>query len=118
MANSSNYRLLMEAELSTKNVDARIAELKKGTVLLLHFEADKSDIQKLDGILNDLKTKGNTIGKIKLFEDDKGGINKAVIEYKNKLGQIEKITRDINTGVTHTKERYIDIAKVEQQVVT
>jgi len=104
----SQYKLLIEGELSTKNVQAKIDALNKKTRLTLNFVWDKTDLAKLQNQLAELTAKGNTIGKIKLFENDKGGINRAVIEYTNQMGQVEKITRDINTNVKITKERQID----------
>jgi len=116
MAGANNYKLLIEGELSTKNIELRILELQKKTKLILNFELNQNDIQKLNGILDKLRGGGNTIGKIKLFEDDAGGISKALIEYKNQAGQIEKTTKSINSEVIHTKERYIELAKIEAQI--
>ena len=111
MAGNNNYKLLIEGELSTKNVQATISAFQKKATIFFNLDLNSTSVQKLNKILDDLKAKGNTIGKIKLFENDKGGINSAIIEYKNQAGQVEKITRSINSGVKITKERYVDVAK-------
>jgi hypothetical protein len=115
MAGTSNYKLLIEGQLTTEKIQLRLEELRKQTKLILNFEVDQKDMGKVNEILESIRSKGGTIGKIKLFEDDKGGVSKAIIEYKNEAGQIEKITRDINTGVKVTKERYVDLARVESE---
>lgn len=115
MAGANAYKLLLEGELLTKSIDVKIASLQKKKIIL-DFQLDQKGVDKFNKIIDDLKSKGNTIAKIKLFEDDKGGINKAVIEYKNEAGQIEKITRTIDSTVKATKERYVDLAKVESEL--
>lgn len=110
------YRLLIEGELSTDKIQAKIKSLEKSMTLQYRIEADDFSFKKLKSKLDQLNKEGNALGKIKIFEDDNGKINKAVIEYKNQLGQVEKITTSIDKNVKTTRERYIDYNKVLSQI--
>lgn len=104
----NNYKLLIEGELSTDKIQAKIDALNKKTRLTLNFAFSDTDLGKLQKKLNDIVAKGNTLGKIKLFENDKGGVNKAIVEYTNQMGQVEKRTVSINRNIAVTKTRQID----------
>jgi len=102
------YRMLIEGELTTDKIQAKIDALNRKTKLTLSFAFSETDLGKLQKKLNDIVAKGNTLGKIKLFENDKGGVNKAFVEYTNQAGQIEKRWVSINRNIAVTKTRQID----------
>lgn len=102
------YRLLIEGELSTDKIQAKIDALNRKTRLTLSFAFSDTDLGKLQKKLNDIVAKGNTLGKIKLFENDKGGVNKAIVEYTNQMGQVERRVVSINKNLAYTKTRQID----------
>ena len=113
---SNNYRMLIEAQLDPKKVQSQVMALQNKTKLVLNFQLNTNDLKKLQGELDKLRNAGNQIGKVKLTEDSFGGISKAVIEYKNGLGQVERVTKSIGQTVGETKTRYVDMAKVAREL--
>lgn len=113
MGSGNNYRLIIEGELSTEKIEAKIKSLNKKVVLDFGLE-DKS-IGKLQEKINKIIEAGGKLSKIKLFEDDSGKVSKAVIDYTNALGQAEQRTEEINKNVKETHTRVVDLNKVEQE---
>jgi len=116
MANT-NYKLLIQAQLDPTKIQASIDAIQAKSKLSLNFQLNQNDLSKLQAELGKLEEAGNKISKIRLFESDSGGINKAVIDYTDKLGNALKTTKDINTQVKVTKQHTIDLAKNEQDVL-
>lgn len=105
----NNYKLLIEGQLSTDKIEATIKSLQNK--VKLNFQLDDNSLRELEKRLANITGAGGKVGKIKLFEDDAGRINKAIVEYTNSLGQVERRTEVINEKVKSTHTRYIDINK-------
>lgn len=114
----NNYKLLIEAQLDPAKIDAQIKALSDKSVMIIKTQFDKSDFSKFEGELAKIAGEvGNKIGKISLFKNDSGGINKAVVEYTDALGNAVKQTIAINQNVKSTQVYTQNLAKDEAGVV-
>src|SRR5690349_7591247 len=100
---ANNYKLLLEAQLDPKKVEAQIKALSDKSVMLIKTQFNQSDFKKFEGELAKIAGEfGNKIGKISLFGDKSGGINKAMVEYTDALGNAVKENILINKEVKST----------------
>ncbi len=114
---NSNYKLILEATIDPSKISATIKAIQDKNKLVLNVGLKQGDLGKLEGVLGKIEQAGNKISKLKLFESDAGGINKAVIEYTDKLGNALKTTKLINSEIIATKQHTIDLAKNEEAVL-
>jgi TP901 family phage tail tape measure protein len=114
---TSAYKILMEAKLRTDSIEAQLKAISAKSVFLLRAQFADGDFKKLDEKIQGLMQKGNQIGKISIFGDDKGGINKAILQYTDALGKSVQQTVKINSEVKITQKYVDDIAKREQEIV-
>lgn len=116
MASGSNYKLLIEAQLDPSKVQSQIQALSSKSVLLIQTQFNQADFTKFQDELNRIKEVASSIGKITLFGDQQGGINKAVVEYQDALGNTAKEFITINDQVKITQTYTENLAKDQQQI--
>lgn len=115
MANN-NYRLYLEAKLDPKKLQTEITNLSTKNILFLKVDYRKGDFAKFEQELAKIKSQAASLEKVTLFGDDKGGINKAIVQYKDVLGNIVKQTVDINSKVKITQTYTENLVKDEREI--
>jgi hypothetical protein len=113
----NNYRIYLESLLDTSKVEAQIKALSSKSVLQLRTTFDKTDMDKFNRALEDIKTRAASIGKISLFGDQEtGNIRRAVIEYKDALGNVVKEYVSINNEAKVNQVYVEDVARDHQEI--
>jgi len=116
MANTNNYKLLLQAQLDPKNIGPQIRALSEKSVLLLRTEFDRSGMAKFEQALDEIKSKASSVGKISIFGDASGGINRAVIEYRDQLGNVVKEFVAIDDKIAITQVYTENLARDEAAI--
>ena len=118
MSSGNSYKLLLEAQLDPSKVEAQIKALSNKSVFYIKTQFNPQDMKKFEGELSKIaSTVGNKVGKISLLGDDSGKLNKAIVEYTDKLGNAVKQTIAINDKVKITQTYTENLAKDEQKIV-
>ena len=112
----NNYKLLLEAQLDPSKIQAQINALSNKNIFNIKMNFTENDMAKFEAELEKIKSEASSVGKITLFGDDKGGINRAVIEYKDALGNIVQAYKEINPKVEITQKYTENIAKDEKEI--
>lgn len=107
MANSSYYKLLLDADVNLKQVNTKIASFNKK--IEIGFKYNESDLDKIRAKMKEIETAGGNLGKIKIFEAVEGGIGKAVISYTDALGNASRVTEQIIPKFKTLQQRTIDL---------
>lgn len=117
MAGTNNYKLILEAQLDPKTVEAQIKALSGKNVLMIKAQFNQSDMKKFEAELEKIKEKASSVGKITLLGNKTGGINKAIVEYRDQIGNVVKETLKINNAVKITQSYTENLAKDELGIV-
>lgn len=112
----NNYRLMIEAQLDPAKIQAQINALSNKSVLNIKMNFAQGDMTKFEAELEKIRAKASSVGKITLFGDDKGGIARATVEYKDALGNVVKEYVQINDQVKITQKYTEDLAKDEKEI--
>jgi TP901 family phage tail tape measure protein len=112
----NNYRLLLEAQLDPQKIQAQINALSNKSVMNIKMNFAQGDMAKFEAELEKIKSEASSIGKVTLFGDNKGGINRAVIEYKDALGNVVQAYKEINPEVEVTQKYTENLAKDEKEI--
>lgn len=112
----NNYRLMLEAQLDPAKVQAQINALSNKSVLNIKMNFAQNDMTKFEAELEKIKAKASSIGKVTLFGDEKGGIARATIEYKDALGNVVQEYVQINDKVAITQKYTENLAKDEKEI--
>lgn len=112
----NNYKLLLEAQLDPSKIQAQINSLSNKNIFNIKMNFAENDMAKFEAELEKIKSEASSVGKITLFGNDKGGINRAVIEYKDALGNIVQAYKEINPKVEITQKYTENIAKDEKEI--
>lgn len=113
----NNYRLMLEAQFDPKKVQSQINALSSKSVMNIKMNFAQGDMAKFEADLDKIKSKASSVGKITLFGDDKGGINRAVVEYKDTLGNVVQEYLHINDQVEITQKYTENIAKDKKEIL-
>lgn len=112
----NNYRLLLEAQLDPQKVQAQINALSNKSVLNIKMNFAQGDMAKFEAELEKIRAKASSLGKVTLFGDQKGGIARAVVEYKDALGNVVQEYVQINEKVAITQKYTENLAKDEKEI--
>lgn len=112
----NNYRLMLEAQLDPAKIQAQINALSNKSVLNIKMNFVDEDMAKFESELDKIRAKASSIGKITLFGDEKGGIAKATVEYKDALGNVVQEYVQINDKIKITQKYTEDLAKDEKEI--
>jgi len=112
----NNYRLLLEAQLDPQKIQAQINALSNKSVLNIKMNFAQGDMAKFEAELEKIRAKASSLGKITLFGDQKGGIARAVVEYKDALGNVVQEYVQINEKVAITQKYTENLAKDEKEI--
>lgn len=112
----NNYRLMIEAQLDPAKIQAQINALSNKSVLNIKMNFAQGDMTKFEAELEKIRAKASSVGKITLFGDDKGGIARATVEYKDALGNVVQEYVQINDQVKITQKYTEDLAKDEKEI--
>ena len=114
---ADKYKLFIEARLDQKTLEAEI-KAREAKGIIIKAQIDSSSKVNILKVLDELQVKGNSIGKIKFFEDDKGDVQKVLVDYTNSLGQAEQRWIEIGDSVNFTHTRTVDLAKIEKEMLS
>lgn len=115
----NSYKLLLEAQLDPAKIQAQINSLSNKSVLNIKMNFAQGDMAKFESELEKVRAKASSIGKVTLFGDEKGGVNriaKATIEYKDALGNVVQEYIQINKQASITQKYTEDLAKDEKEI--
>jgi TP901 family phage tail tape measure protein len=116
----NNYKLLLEAQLDPQKIQAQINALSNKSVMNIKMDFAQGDMAKFEAELEKIKTKASSIGKVTLFGSEKDGvtgINRAVVEYKDALGNVVQEYLQINSEVAITQKYTENIAKDKKEIL-
>lgn len=112
----NNYRLMLEAQLDPAKIQAQINALSNKSILNIKMNFAQNDMAKFEAELDKIKSKAASIGKVTLFGDEKGGIARATVEYKDALGNVVQEYVQINDKIKITQKYIEDLAKDEKEI--
>ena len=118
MAGTNNYKLLLQAEIDAKSLQASIEAKTKNSILLIKAQLDPASAKGFESELEKIKSKAKSIGKISFFQDEKGNTNKAIVDYTDKTNNAVKATillgKEIQVTETITKNFAKDAKEMER----
>jgi TP901 family phage tail tape measure protein len=112
----NNYRLLLEAQLDPAKVQQQIKALSGKSIMNIKMQFAANDMDKLEKALDEIRNKASSMQKVTLLGDTKGGINQAVVQYKDALGNVVQEYVKINDKIAITQRYTEDLAKDEKEV--
>jgi hypothetical protein len=115
---SSNYKILLEAQIDPSKVTAQIKAISTKNTILLNAKFDQGDLRNLNAQLDTLKKAGAELLKVTTFNNSSGGINKAAVEYLDTNKNIVKTTLQINQSVVATHKTTQNLAKDAKEYAT
>ena len=113
---ANNYRLFLEAKLDSAKIQQQITALSSKSIMNIKVQFDVNDMKKLEDAIQGVKDKQGTLQKITTLGNDSGGINRAVLQYKDTLGNVVQQYVKINDQVKITQRYTEDLAKDEKEV--
>lgn len=103
MAVGSNaYNLMVSAVVDTKNLQAQLDANAGKHAIKLAFEFDKTNAKRLEQELERIKKLGASIGKVDVFKNKDGNMDKAIVSYTDKLGNATRETIKFDTQLKNT----------------
>lgn len=88
MANGSNYKVVLNAEINPKSLEASLKAISNNKTVIVKAQIDPKFQQQFDSALSQIQAKAKSINVIKFSETGK----KAIVDYTNSLNQSVKAT--------------------------
>ncbi len=92
MASSTNYKLLLQAQIDPKTITAQIESLKNKQTLVFKTKLDESGMRQFNQVMDGITEKAKEIGKVSFSRDQFGNLTKGVIQYTDKAGNAVRAT--------------------------
>src|SRR5258706_1035248 len=120
MANST-YKLLLEAQIDPKSLDAQIKAISTKNTIMLNVKFNPTDMSTLTAQLDKIKASGGQLQKVTTIGDDLGRINSAAVQYldtnKNIVNTILKINSEAGTTLRTTENMTAEANKFSKALL-
>jgi len=115
---SQSLRLQLQTELDNKLAIAQIKALGQQNTVIISLKFNEADNSKLMTKIEQIRQMASQMGSIKIFGDQAGNVNKAIITYTDMLGKARQETLLINKDVEKTVISTQNLAKEEREIIS
>lgn len=110
------YAITVRTQLNTKLAEAQIKALGKDRVVKLDVKLNAGDTDTLKAKISEIGKVATELSRIKIFSDEQGNVNRAVVQYTDLLGKAVTETIMIAEEVVATKVYTQDLAKEQRTI--